>query len=46
VAGTAYWKRRAKKQRALATADVAGGEVVDVPAPRAPTSASTSLDKP
>jgi branched-chain amino acid transport system permease protein len=46
VAGTAYWKRRAKKQRALAAADVAGGEVVDVPAPRAPTSASTSLDKP
>jgi branched-chain amino acid transport system permease protein len=53
VAGTAYWKRRAKKQRALVAAGGAGGDatsVVDVPAPRAtasaPASASTSVDKP
>ena len=48
VAGTAYWKRRAKaKQRALAAAaDGAGAPVVDVPSPRAPTSAGSSVDKP
>jgi branched-chain amino acid transport system permease protein len=46
VAGTAYWKRRAKaKQRALAAAGQAA-PVVDVPEPRAPTSAGTSVDKP
>jgi branched-chain amino acid transport system permease protein len=50
VAGTAYWKRRAKaKQRALAAAGVAGGAAapdVDVPSSRAPTSAGSSVDKP
>jgi branched-chain amino acid transport system permease protein len=53
VAGTAYWKRRAKAQKkALAAAAAAGSatSVVDVPAPReaapAPTSATTSVDKP
>lgn len=51
VAGTAYWKRRAKaKQRALAAAAEGGATVVDVPPPRAaasaPTSASSSVDKP
>jgi branched-chain amino acid transport system permease protein len=51
VAGTAYWKRRAKaKQRALAAAAAGGTTVVDVPPPRAaasaPTSASSSVDKP
>jgi branched-chain amino acid transport system permease protein len=45
VAGTAYWKRRAKaKQRALAAGKAAA--VVDLPAPRAPTSAASSADKP
>jgi branched-chain amino acid transport system permease protein len=53
VAGTAYWKRRTKtRQKALAAAAAAGSatSVVDVPAPReaapAPTSATTSVDKP
>jgi branched-chain amino acid transport system permease protein len=47
VAGTAYWKRRAKaKQRALAAAGGAAAPVVDVPSPRAPTSAGSSVDKP
>jgi branched-chain amino acid transport system permease protein len=46
VAGTAYWKRRAKaKQRSLAAGTAAG--VVGVPAPREATSATTtSADKP
>ncbi len=45
VAGTAYWKRRAKaKQRALAAGSAAA--VVGVPAPRETTSATTSVDKP
>ncbi|MGH3252613.1 MAG: ABC transporter permease subunit [Trebonia sp.] len=45
VAGTAYWKRRAKaKQRALAAGQAAS--VVELPAPRAPTSAASSADKP
>jgi branched-chain amino acid transport system permease protein len=47
IAGTGYWKRRTKaKQRALAAAGAAPASVVDVPPPRAPTSATTSLDKP
>jgi branched-chain amino acid transport system permease protein len=51
VAGTAYWKRRAKaKQRALAAAAEGAAPVVDVSPPRAaasaPTSATTSVDKP
>jgi branched-chain amino acid transport system permease protein len=48
VAGTAYWKRRAKaKQRALAAgAGGAAAPVVDVPTPRAPTSAGSPVDKP
>jgi branched-chain amino acid transport system permease protein len=49
VAGTAYWKRRAKaKRRALAAAGAGGAaaRVVDVPSPRAPTSAGSSVDKP
>jgi branched-chain amino acid transport system permease protein len=46
VAGTAYWKRRAKaKQRALAAAGAAA-PVLDASPPRAPTSAATSADKP
>jgi branched-chain amino acid transport system permease protein len=45
VAGTAYWKRRAKaKQRALAAG--AAAPAVDVPVPREATSASTSADQP
>jgi branched-subunit amino acid ABC-type transport system permease component len=51
VAGTAYWKRRAKaKQRELAAAQAGATPVVDVPAPReaasAPPSATTSVEKP
>ncbi|HEX7164749.1 MAG TPA: ABC transporter permease [Trebonia sp.] len=47
IAGTGYWKRRTKaKQRALAAAGAGSASVVDVPVPRAPTSAATSVDKP
>jgi branched-chain amino acid transport system permease protein len=53
VAGTAYWKRRAKaRQRALAAAasapPVVEVPVVEVPPPRgaAPTSATSAVDKP
>jgi branched-chain amino acid transport system permease protein len=49
VAGTAYWKRRAKaKQRALGRRFPGAGpaSVMDVPDQRAPTSATTSVDKP
>lgn len=48
VAGTAYWKRRAKKQRALAAAGVAGDavSVVGVAGPRAPASAPSSASSP
>jgi hypothetical protein len=47
VAGTAYWKRRTKaKQRALAAAAAGEASVVDVPAPREATTATTSVDKP
>ncbi len=47
IAGTGYWKRRTKaKQRALAAAGAGSASVVDVPVPRAPTSATTSVDKP
>jgi branched-chain amino acid transport system permease protein len=50
VVGTAYWKRRAKKQRALAAAANGAEAVVDVPPPReaapAQPSATTSVDKP
>jgi ABC-type branched-subunit amino acid transport system permease subunit len=44
IAGTGYWKRRTKaKQRALAAEPAS---IVDVPPPRAATSATTSADKP
>jgi hypothetical protein len=43
VAGTAYWKRRAKAKRVLADGEATSR---DVPAERAPTSAATSVDKP
>ena len=47
IAGTGYWKRRTKaKQRALAAAGAEPASVVDVHPPRAPTSATSSLDKP
>jgi branched-chain amino acid transport system permease protein len=47
IAGTGYWKRRTKaKQRALAAAGAEPASVVDVPPPRAATSATSSLDKP
>jgi branched-chain amino acid transport system permease protein len=47
IAGTGYWKRRTKaKQRALAAAGAEPASAVDVPVPRAPTSATTSADKP
>ena len=47
VAGTAYWKRRAKRQRALAAAAAGHGtHVADVPPPRerapVPSTATTS----
>jgi branched-chain amino acid transport system permease protein len=47
IAGTGYWKRRTKaKQRALAAAGAESVSIVDMPVPRAPTSATTSVDKP
>jgi branched-chain amino acid transport system permease protein len=49
LAGTAYWKRRARnaknRQRELAAAGAATS-VVDLPLPRAPASAPSSADKP
>jgi hypothetical protein len=49
IAGTGYWKRRTKaKQRALGQRFPGAGpaSAMDVPVPRAPTSATTSVDKP
>ncbi|MGH3250938.1 MAG: branched-chain amino acid ABC transporter permease, partial [Trebonia sp.] len=48
VAGTAYWKRRAKTQRALATTTAAAGatSVVDVPLPRQTAPASPPATAP
>lgn len=50
IAGTAYWKRRAKaKAKALAAAGGNAAAVVDMPAPReaasAPSSATRTVDK-
>lgn len=50
IAGTAYWKRRAKaKAKALAAAGGDAAAVVDMPAPReaasAPSSATRTVDK-
>jgi branched-chain amino acid transport system permease protein len=49
IAGTAYWKRRAKAKAKLAAAGGDGTAVVDVPPPReaasAPRSATRTVDK-